>query len=304
MMRYLPIITLFGALLWSGSATASTAQAIEKTAKLCSDATAKQEQRDRIPRHLLNAISLAETGRWNTLKRASFAWPWTVTAGGEGMYFDTKAEALAEVELLLTEGVRNIDVGCMQINLFYHAGAFETLSKAFEPAANAAYASRYLRSMYDVTGDWKQAVGFYHSTTPERAGPYAEKVVELWNRQGGDANRYATRSSTTTIIDHDRTAELNAAMKTRRELTRKVENAAARLEKFAFRRHAELNAWREAKTRNIGLTHFLAMRRAEQKLREKKKLAGLDALTKAGTFAEKRRQQLNDWRLKVVGTDG
>ena len=91
------------------------------------------ERREGIPRDLLSAIALTESGRHDVESGENFAWPWTVMAEGKGRYFATEAEARAEVEILLSQGVRNIDVGCMQINLHYHWNAFETLDHAFDP---------------------------------------------------------------------------------------------------------------------------------------------------------------------------
>ena len=143
------------------------------------------ERRTAIPKGFLKAISLAESGRWDELNRENVVWPWTVTAKGQGRFFDTKAEAVAEVEFLMTEGVRNIDVGCMQVNLYYHDGAFESLEEALDPRANKAYAAAYLKNMYSATGDWTDAAGYYHSTTPERNEPYKRKVLAFWRGQGG-----------------------------------------------------------------------------------------------------------------------
>ena len=54
---------------------------------LCKAVTKKQEFVNGIPRDLLSAISLAETGRWNPKSRTMYPWPWTVTWGGKGRYF-------------------------------------------------------------------------------------------------------------------------------------------------------------------------------------------------------------------------
>ncbi|HJO71542.1 MAG: hypothetical protein QF450_07035 [Rhodospirillales bacterium] len=61
---------------------------------------------------------------------------------------------------LSARGVRNIDVGCMQVNLLYHKDAFATLEEAFEPASNAAYAARFLKDLYATSGSWSAAAGF------------------------------------------------------------------------------------------------------------------------------------------------
>ena len=129
------------------AAPARPAQDLDNTIDLCAAATARQEQADGIPVHLLRAISLAETGRWDAVDRVNLAWPWTVTAEGKGRYFDTKAAAVAEVRALKARRIRNIDVGCMQINLFYHPDAFADLEAALDPASNVAYAASYLKNL-------------------------------------------------------------------------------------------------------------------------------------------------------------
>ena len=72
------------AMLATGSAAANPSQAIDNTKDICSEVTARTERAEGVPRLLLRAISLAETGRWDDEQKASFAWPWAVTAEAEG----------------------------------------------------------------------------------------------------------------------------------------------------------------------------------------------------------------------------
>jgi hypothetical protein len=104
-------------------------------------------------------------------------WPWTINAEGEGRFFASKAEALAAVRDLQAKGVKSIDVGCMQVNLMHHPQAFASLEQAFDPAANAAYAARFLNVLYGQTRDWTRATAFYHSATPELGEAYQRKVA-------------------------------------------------------------------------------------------------------------------------------
>ena len=60
-------------------------------------------------------------------------------AKGEGRYYPKKAAAIAAAKSLQAEGVRNIDVDCMQINLMHHKKAFPSIEAAFDPAINVAY---------------------------------------------------------------------------------------------------------------------------------------------------------------------
>ena len=147
---------------------------------VCARAATEAEAALGLPAQLLGAIALAETGRWDAARKASFAWPWTVAAGGEARYLAGKAEAIAEVEALLARGVSNIDVGCMQINLHYHAGAFASLAKAFDPTANTAYAGAFLLRLWDKYRSWSRSIATYHSSTRAYGLPYLKRVQRLW----------------------------------------------------------------------------------------------------------------------------
>ena len=113
------------------------------------------------------------------------AWPWTVTSGKDGRFFDSKAAALAHVKKLQARGIKNIDVGCMQINLHYHGHRFRSISEAFDPDINTAYAASYLRKMHQETNQWILAAGHYHSKTPTKASYYRGKVERYWAELNG-----------------------------------------------------------------------------------------------------------------------
>ncbi len=173
------IICIFAMGLGGGSEAMAYVPDAEK--KICSETISRHERAEGIPSQLLSAVSLAESGRWDKANRAHFAWPWTVTAGGKGRFFATKANAIAQVRRLQGRGVRNIDVGCMQINLYYHKGAFATLEEAFDPDMNVAYAARLLRRLNDARRSWTMAVGLYHSSSRARHYRYRRKVLRFWN---------------------------------------------------------------------------------------------------------------------------
>ena len=113
-MHFFLLVALLGGatnLLGVSIGNAKVGQESGKPEEICASLVRIQEQQDGIPLHLLGAISRAESGRWLNEKQANVAWPWTVTSGGTGKFFDTKLEAMAEVELLITDGLRNIEVG-------------------------------------------------------------------------------------------------------------------------------------------------------------------------------------------------
>ncbi|MBY0511328.1 MAG: transglycosylase SLT domain-containing protein [Rhodospirillaceae bacterium] len=139
------------------------------------------ERSMRIPQGLLTAISYVESGRRFGANNQVIAWPWTINVNGQGRFFETKEEAVAETRKLLDQGQRSIDVGCMQVNLRYHPNAFRTIEDAFEPATNIAYGAQFLNSLHDLQGSWTKAIERYHSSDDGRREEYREKVLAFWN---------------------------------------------------------------------------------------------------------------------------
>ena len=155
----------------------------------CALAVISAEANASLPPFLLSAISKIESGRWHKPSKDRKAWPWTVRALGKGHYFDDKAAALAFVRQLQASGVRNIDVGCLQVNLHYHPKAFANLEEALDPGQNAAYAATLLTRLRQESNSWTAAIGRYHSRTPTLSGPYRLKVFRAWREERKAANR-------------------------------------------------------------------------------------------------------------------
>lgn len=272
------------AILGSRPALAVTAQVIGNAWKLCNTQIARTEAMAGIPQHLLKAISLAETGRWDGVKQANLAWPWTVMAKGKGRYFPDKASALEYVYFLKTQGVTNIDVGCMQINLYYHGGAFDSIEQAMDPAANIAYAASYLKGLYRSTQSWTQAAGYYHSTTPFRAKAYKMKVLKYWNAEKSIASRKDRKA-----IDYSRMSKLNASHK-------RLKLAALKVAQSDIN-GSQLAAWRTKDPKGHDMATQAAMRRAAKKAQWREKYLSEGLGKNPDSFAEKRRKQLDKWRF-------
>ena len=193
-------------------------QAIDSVAKSCAGPIAAAEKLTKMPDQLLTSVALAESGRWDSARKAKVAWPWTVTSGNDGRYFSTKAEAIAWVRTLRARGVTNIDVGCMQINLHHHADAFVSLDEAFDPVTNVAYAAAFLMDLFQQKRSWATAVGLYHSATPALHFAYRQKVQTIWN---DERRRVAEERRQATIAAYDqRRAQQQADMQAREEARR------------------------------------------------------------------------------------
>jgi len=144
---------------------------------VCRAAVRQAERQWRIPPNLLAAIARVESGRRNPANGQTTPWPWTINAEGQGFYFDTKQEAIRTAEQLLARGVRSFDVGCMQINLRHHPDAFLNLADAFDPLTNSQYGARYLVELYEMRRNWTHAAMAYHSSTPELAEAYQNRLM-------------------------------------------------------------------------------------------------------------------------------
>jgi len=165
----------------------------------CSAAIDSVEQGTGIPPRLMAAIARVESGRVDATTGATLPWPWTIDVNGEGRFFDTKAEAVAAVRQLQAQGVRSIDVGCMQVNLSYHPNAFASLDQAFDPTANAAYAARFLTELHEASHDWTQAAALYHSATPALGAAYRTRVMAVWPLEKGRAGARMGYGSLTAV---------------------------------------------------------------------------------------------------------
>ncbi len=146
----------------------------------CEAAADAAEQGFGLPAGLLRAIGIVESGRWQPALNRSAPWPYAIDVGGYDLFMDDLPQAVGKVASLRQEGFESIDVGCFQINLLYHPDAFASLEEAFDPAANAAYAARFLLDLHARSGSWEQAVADYHSAVPELGEPYRLRVYAVW----------------------------------------------------------------------------------------------------------------------------
>ncbi len=149
----------------------------------CLAAAATAEVEWGLPSGVLAAIGRVESGRWDPRTRRVEPWPWTANVAGDGRYYASPGDAVADVARERAGGVRSVDVGCFQVNLLHHPKAFATLDEAFDPLANARYAARFLTALHASAGAWDLAVGQYHSAVPEIGGPYRGRVMATLDLQ-------------------------------------------------------------------------------------------------------------------------
>lgn len=164
-------------LLLPATASAGAPQALPSPGAYCEAAIYAAERTVSLPPRVLSAIAEVESGRPDAATGALHPWPWTIDADGQGQFFATKAQAIAAVRTLQAQGMRSIDVGCMQVNLMHHPNAFASLDEAFDPWRNALYAARFLNTLYGASGSWLVAIAAYHSETPSIGADYRQRVM-------------------------------------------------------------------------------------------------------------------------------
>ncbi|WP_425452404.1 transglycosylase SLT domain-containing protein [Roseovarius spongiae] len=157
----------------------------DPTAELCDQAAQRAARHSGVPVSVLRAITRTETGRARGGKLQP--WPWTVNMEGVGKWFATEREARAYVMRHYKRGARSFDVGCFQINYKWHGAEFTSIDAMFDPHENAAYAARFLKSLFAETGDWTKAAGAYHSRTPKYADRYEARFARIRKTVGGPA---------------------------------------------------------------------------------------------------------------------
>ncbi len=152
-------------------------------AAICERAILNGAQGSGVPREVLHAISLTETGRQSGGRLRP--WPWAVNREGRGYWFQNRDEALAFARASIAEGRRSFDVGCFQINYHWHGHNFASVEAMFDPDVAAAYAARFLRELHAESGDWSRAAGAYHSRTAHFAQIYRNRFDRILAGLGG-----------------------------------------------------------------------------------------------------------------------
>ena len=110
-----------------------------------------------IPIGILYAVGLTETGRRNSLQ------PYAMNIEGRAVFMPSASAAVAKFEEVQLQGAKLIDLGCMQINHYFHASAFTSVNAMLDPAGNVDYAARFLKQLRKREGSWTMAVARYHA---------------------------------------------------------------------------------------------------------------------------------------------
>ena len=139
---------------------------------------AQAEQLSGIPKEKIYAVALKESGM--THKDKLFRpWPWTINSPRGARRFASKQEAYAEIKDLIANGISNVDIGVMQINLYWHWNSIKDLD-VLDPTTNVLIAAQLLRDeMKKSNGNIPLSVARYHTRDSIAGADYQKSVFGL-----------------------------------------------------------------------------------------------------------------------------
>lgn len=131
------------------------------------------EEQYRIPSGLLEAIAFVESGINNH----------AINVAGKPVIVTNNNEALKVIADARENGIRNIDVGVMQLNYRFHSNAFANIQEMLNPKNNIEYAAKLLIRLKKQHGTWYAAICNYHSSKLDQQKKYSYKVVMKWGQK-------------------------------------------------------------------------------------------------------------------------
>lgn len=131
-----------------------------------------------VPAPILYAMSQAESG---LLRDGTFApWPWTLNIAGKAQRYDDREAMFQGLMDALGTGEQRIDVGPMQVNWYWQFEVMGSPWRITDPAINIKIAAQILKTHFDRSGDWWEAVGLYHRPAD---GPKDKLIAEKYRQR-------------------------------------------------------------------------------------------------------------------------
>jgi hypothetical protein len=139
----------------------------------CLEAVNNYEKLYQIPTGLLKAVSKVES-EYN---------PLALNDGSIVHNFKAKEEVADKINSLINLGKTNFDVGCIQINYFWHGKNFSSIEEMINIDSNVKYAANLLQDLYKTHKSWLKAVRYYHSNDPIFYKKYSRKIALAWLKE-------------------------------------------------------------------------------------------------------------------------
>ena len=159
-------------IIYQGTAVASEFFSLEGT--IFQEVAAEHQVDSLLLYSIAIAESATEAGNGNIQP-----YPYVFRTKDGAEYFNTFAEAKEALAAVL-ERTKKVDVGMMQINLYYHPQ--DDPFSLLDPATNLNVAARYLKETMASTDNPVLGVGRYHNwADEERANWYGDHVWQIYN---------------------------------------------------------------------------------------------------------------------------
>jgi soluble lytic murein transglycosylase-like protein len=124
---------------------------------LCEKEMTRASQKYRVPLGILFAVGLTETGIDGNLHAHA------LNLEGNTVYSLTRQQAIERFNAARAAGMKLIDVGCMQLNWYFHGENFPSVADMLDPHRNVDYAAKFLSELKDREGSWTLAVARYNA---------------------------------------------------------------------------------------------------------------------------------------------
>lgn len=119
-------------------------------------------------------------------------WPWSANFQGKSFYFRSQQELINFLRNKLKKNRSvSIDIGCMQLNHFYHGHKFSSIYEMTDIYKNMLIGAQYLRRLYEMNQHayrrkklpenrlWGYAVGDYHSRRHSKGAKYINRTSKF-----------------------------------------------------------------------------------------------------------------------------
>ncbi len=123
------------------------------------------------------AIALTESGQ-SRMTAGYRPWPWTLSIDGEPFFFASRVEARTALLKALQRQPRQLGIGLFQVEFRFHFERFDSAEEMLDPYENSRVAAEiFSESLATTKGNVWQAIGLFHSATPDLAEAYRKRVA-------------------------------------------------------------------------------------------------------------------------------
>lgn len=133
--------------------------------------------------YVIYAVALVESANRNGYATIT-PWPWAINKSGKSIVSTSKQEAQHILNTAIAQGNRHIDVGMMQVNLYWHGHKVAKPEQLLNPVTNLEIGANVLaEAIQSSPNNLELGIGRYHSWKNAHAAvQYGQRVIALANQ--------------------------------------------------------------------------------------------------------------------------